>query len=149
MVSMKIIFLDIDGVLTRPRNPVSRTHFGFTFDDGSVSVLKDILKRSDAKIVVTSIWKLGKDLDSLKEIFEHYGLDTYIYDKIPDSKFYIEREIEIKDYLKSHDVDSFIILDNMDLGTLNDHLLKTQFITGLQEVSKYDLEKAVRILNKE
>lgn len=49
---MKIIFLDFDGV-------ISTYEKGWRFDMKKLELLKEIVDKTDAKIVVTSSWKRG------------------------------------------------------------------------------------------
>ena len=67
---MKIIFLDIDGVLncvtTKERIPGSKLLLGM--EDIKIRYLKEIVDRTDAKIVLTSTWKVDwfKDDKAIK-----------------------------------------------------------------------------------
>lgn len=58
---MRVIFLDIDGVLTTYsyHNPDTNN-----INPDKVQILSQIVKRTGAKIVLTSTWKMGYDKDS-------------------------------------------------------------------------------------
>jgi hypothetical protein len=64
---MKVIFLDIDGVLT-----TARTDYAF-FDSACVRRLKHILRATDARIVVSSTWRRGRDVEALRDLFSKGG----------------------------------------------------------------------------
>lgn len=53
-LQMKILFLDFDGV-------VSTFEKGWRLDDEKLSLLKEIIDETNAKIVVSSSWKVGYD----------------------------------------------------------------------------------------
>ena len=57
---MKIIFLDIDGVLNSDMYEANRTDWldDNSIDPSRVKLLADLVKASDAKIVLTSTWRV-------------------------------------------------------------------------------------------
>lgn len=160
---MKVIFLDIDGVLncqdTFIKNHQLRSMLYKYFDTSNerslkirilteidyekVMLLKYITDVTGAKIVVTSSWRLLKNYVFIEEKLVQMGLP------IIDKTNYIHqnRGGEIRDYLNSHKVDKFIILDDEvfpDFEDLINYLVKTDFYNnGLEEVH---VEEAVKIL---
>jgi len=86
---MKIIFLDIDGVLNsdrfyRERAKSKQNHIRYLseFDPECIELLNEIVKQTGAKIVVSSTWKaLG--VDKLKEIFRLVKFKGEIIDITP------------------------------------------------------------------
>lgn len=62
---MKIIFLDIDGVLNVNFN--GRDKYGRIFHPNFVDNLRDIINRTGAKIVISSTWKMS-GLDVMKQM---------------------------------------------------------------------------------
>lgn len=132
---MKIIFLDLDGVLNNWYHPD-------LIDPKNVLVLKKIIKLTNAKIVLTTSNKYSFQREKIKNIKGSY-LEKYIkilqnnglsiYDLTP----YVEenRSLEIKAYLKSNpNITDFVIIDD-ELVSLK--LLKYQVFldwnTGLLE----------------
>lgn len=150
----KIIFLDIDGVVFPHRNNDSYNYdlhalpklladkfndasyltidnylLGFVYYDWqpqAIKYLKRLIKKTDAKIVLTSSWRsFGFEL--MQKLFKIQGLDSYLIDmttkcedingaKIDDNNYFCsERKIEINDYLDNHDIDSYVIIDDLDL----------------------------------
>lgn len=68
---MKVIFLDIDGVLNTKywENMKVRDQYGHTFDPNSVANLARIIEETGAEIVISSSWKcLG--LDTLQKMWK-------------------------------------------------------------------------------
>lgn len=132
---MKIIFLDLDGVLNNWYHPD-------LIDPKNVLVLKKIIKLTNAKIVLTTSNKYPFQREKIKNIKGSY-LEKYIkilqnnglsiYDLTP----YVEenRSLEIKAYLKSNpNITDFVIIDDEIISL---KLLKYQVFldwnTGLLE----------------
>lgn len=132
---MKIIFLDLDGVLNNWYHPD-------LIDPKNVLVLKKIIKLTNAKIVLTTSNKYPFQREKIKNIKGSY-LEKYIkilqnnglsiYDLTP----YVEenRSLEIKAYLKSNpNITDFVIIDD---ELVSHELLKYQVFldwnTGLLE----------------
>ncbi|MCM3268818.1 HAD domain-containing protein [Paenibacillus elgii] len=145
---MKIIFLDIDGVLVTSRHMVqSKKYFGHEFDPECVRNLQEILEKTEAKIVVSSSWREGRILKQLQSIFEINGIK-----KVVGMTPIIEGAIrgkEIKEYLNDIlnsgvEVDKFVIIDDEEeMGELDDHLVETSFETG---ITKAIADKVIHFL---
>lgn len=106
----------------------------------------DIVKNTDAKIVITSCWRKYKsDMKELEYIFDLFNLNIY---GITITTSDIIRGNEIIDFLNKHNVESFVILDDesSDLLGLEDYLVKTRDYgqTGLR---KEHISEAINILN--
>lgn len=135
---MKIIFLDVDGVLNSEQDL-----FSWTIEsDKYLILLACIVRRTNAKIVISSSWRNCGLLDTLKKRLNDFSMS--IYDKTKDIG---ERGLEIKDWLDSHsDVESFVILDDEDFDIQDyfpDNFVQTSMKIGLQ---KEDAEKCIAIL---
>ena len=63
---MIFIYLDIDGVLTTPRNKLTNRGL-LEFTKESVDALKFILTKYNGKIIVSSSWKEYKTVEYMKE----------------------------------------------------------------------------------
>ncbi len=170
---MKVIFLDVDGVLNssvflevnKPEYRGSRQVVrleGVIIDRKNVAVLKEIIEKTGAAIVLSSGWKFRFD-EEMKPQTEEAGilysiLDEYgirLYGKTPDfSTEEIRRELkfskvkakEIKAWMGMHkDIDSFIVLDDLDLNDeeINSRLIRINSVTGFTE---HDVASAILML---
>lgn len=157
---MKIIFLDIDGVLNsraydRKRNWNEQTEI----DETRLPLIKEIVDATNAKIVLSSTWRQHWNKDPnrcdvdgryINKIFARFGLS--IYDKTPDLGITALRREEISKWLKEteQEIDSFVIIDDYRYGwgDLSEHFVKTDpnFRLGIE---KDHVEKVIDILNKE
>mgnify|MGYP000061481896 FL=1 len=134
---MKVIFLDIDGVLNTEETYMEKST-DLDIDVFRLEYLKEIIDNTKAKIVLSSSWRYffhkendkilprtirGKDL---YDLFKKYGIEIY---DITTTDFCF-REEQIDDYLKNHDVDNFVILDDEVFHLKkyeNTKLIKTNF----------------------
>jgi hypothetical protein len=143
-MKMKLIFLDIDGVMNHRKHFVrSRLHDGQEFCPIAVRNLREILKRTGAKIVVSSTWrKMG--LTKIKELFRNYDMQQYIHGITPVIEDVI-RGKEIQQYLIGlSDVESYVILDDDDdMGDLLPRLVHTSQLDGLNDEKR---EEVIRLL---
>lgn len=155
---MRIIFLDIDGVLAsfdylriishlKEKNP---DRYGYAFDLRCVKNLQWILNECpDVKIVISSSWKSMK-INKLLDMWKIRDLPGEIIDITPDllrTKIESSRGDEIQEWLSKHsEVKSYVIIDDDSDMLLHqmDRFVKTDPIIGL---TVKDSEKAIKILN--
>ena len=148
---MKVIFLDIDGVLNNA-NTKDRTPDKFIgIEDIFVKRLVDIVRSTKAKVVLSSSWRTMKEdepdyiymIDKLKS----KGIELYGY----TTKEGWNRAEQIKNWLSDKpEVDNFIILDDeFELefaeSGYTDNLVKTEYAIGLTEEKK---QEAIKKLSK-
>ena len=136
---MKIIFLDVDGVLNSEQDL-----FSWTIEsDKHLILLGCIVRRTNAKIVASSSWRNCGLLDTLKKRLNDFSMS--IYGKTKDIG---ERGLEIKEWLDNHNgIESFVILDDEDFDIKSyfpDNFVQTSMKIGLQ---KEDAEKCIAILS--
>ena len=151
---MKIIYLDIDGVLNCETTTVAVGNY-MGIEDEKVQLLAEIVRQTDAEIVLTSTWKeFWCREDSKKEFQDDLAnhLDAklnacglYVFDKITDSIF--DRGEGILRWNKAFQPESFVILDDnlfdfRETG-LADHLIRTDISVGL---TREDADRAISIL---
>lgn len=166
---MKVIFLDIDGVLNGYNRrlhiigsicmkikPLKDLWFRwdlFGVRRKYVRNLNRIIKATNAKVVISSSWRGGwyipynkcnPRMKSLKDQFYHYKIDVVgVTPKILDSK----REDEINEWLAKTDytIDNFVILDDesFDLQSfVGNHLVKTSNVKEGKMITGTSLENS-------
>jgi len=155
---MKIVFLDIDGVLNNRlflfglvglRNSES----WLRIDPEKVTLLNEILHETRAAVVVSSSWRHGHDLSELRVILAHCGLVGEVIDVTPDASDLKgpaprggwERGHEIAAWLDAHSAcEEFIILDDDDdMAKVRERLIQTSFNDGLMPEH---VERAITML---
>ena len=153
---MKIIFLDIDGVLNSEMYNAESCVDGY-IDLSRVKLLADIVNVTDAKIVLISSLRIGWDKSSelcgddgkyINKCFAQYGLS--IMDKTPYISFFTARRKEIMSWLSVHqdEVESFVIIDDMQgvWENLNSRVVNTNpYGYGLEEEH---VKKAIELLEE-
>lgn len=146
---MKVIFLDFDGVII-----TDETKF-LSFVPRCVDILKQILEKSNAKIVVSSTWRY-KGLKTMKKMFRDINIDPNIViditpisrkNKLQDDDLLFGRSHEIHTWLLKNKVESFVVIDDdtFDLQYYKDRLITTNSIIG---ITKKQIEKTIEILNE-
>lgn len=72
MSADRIVFLDIDGVFNCIGSMMA---FGtpMIFDEVALRLFDRLCEQVDAKVVVSSAWRIGRDLHGLREIFHVRG----------------------------------------------------------------------------
>ncbi len=157
---MKIIFLDIDGVLNsahwwKVRPPLdeygnSDVHSRRSIDPTAVAHLNTIVEKSGAVIVLSSTWRTMHPLSYMQSLLKKRGFTGKIFAATPDfasfsnptddegNILYIRRGKEIQAWLDmlgpDRQPDSFVILDDDDdMGHLSNCLVKTTFQKGLTD----------------
>lgn len=130
---MKVVFLDVDGVLNSKQDGNSirvRT-------DLHLRLLREIVKVTGAKIVLSSSWRCGPvtAIKNLKNRLAEYGLE--IMDSTPVLSGSSCRGDEICQWLYNNgqSVERFVILDDdADMAEFADtNLVQTDSEVGLQE----------------
>ena len=103
---MKVIFLDIDGVLNHEKWYKKRMslkdgidskewsdHYPFyEFDPESVDRLNNIIDKTGAKVVVSSTWRHGRRVEDLQEILDRVGFTGEVIDTTPHLNARIRQE---------------------------------------------------------
>jgi hypothetical protein len=161
---MKVIFLDIDGVL----NVIPQGHdeFGGIFHTNFINNLHRIIDETDAKIVISSTWRFS-GLQVMKDMWKFRDYPGEVIGITPDlwtrsidedTKEKVERGHEIDLWLNQHpEVENYVILDDD-----NDFLLKQRnnFVRTSDNINHSDCvdvgygltnvctDTAIRILNR-
>ena len=163
---MKVIFLDIDGVLNVCLH--KRDEFGSLFHQQFMNNLKRVVDETNAKIVISSSWR-HSGLKVMQEMWKKRNLAGEVIDVTANRPsnhketmnlgFHerLERGFEIQDWLFKHpEVDRFVIIDD------DDDMLESQMYTFVQTSDNWEhtdhieglgltlecADKAIKILNK-
>jgi hypothetical protein len=153
---MKVVFLDIDGVLNSQNYMTQQYVMGILPDDkidpDAVVRLNQITDATGAVIVVSSTWRLHylwrKNSEGLKVLLKEEGITGTILDVTPDHQKYRGRGGEIQEWMDlcGQPIESFVILDDSDdMDHLIVRLIRTNFMDGLQDVH---VQKAILMLGK-
>lgn len=169
---MKIIFLDIDGVLnpTHFNNALfkmwkasheeikSKDEFGDLFFDQNVDALRFIIEHTESQIVLSSTWRMN-GLNRNQQMWLERDLPGKLIDITPHanellddsiSRFYddICRGAEIDYWIKDKNfTGNYIIIDDTEdmLKSQESVFIKTNPYCGL---TMKDAKRAIEILNK-
>lgn len=145
---MKVVFLDVDGVLNCASRwgslPTCATemHSGGKIDPIATKRLKTIIDATGAKIVVSSTWRIVH-MKALTAWLHRHGIDQkHVIGRTPHhlSVKVVGKEVvsiprgrQIQEWLDAHpEVTRFVILDDdEDMEHLRPHLVKTTWKDGL------------------
>jgi hypothetical protein len=161
---MKVIFLDIDGVLVTGdywkqlelENKTARDEdHHHLFSPSCVANLEKLIEETDAKIIVSSTWRwLGED--KLIEIFKRRGVTGDIIgitslERMKENGIYSgeSRGRQIQEYIEENkdDIENYVIIDDDSdmLDSQLDNFVHTTFDSGFNTIA---LEQALEILKK-
>lgn len=148
----KIIFLDLDGVLDGGWSK-------YNLDPNKIQKLEEIIKATDAKIVVSSSWSVGcKDgKDFVERIFGPWARltgkankNSIFIESIIDVTDHMGRERgdEIQRWLDTHEgeVENYLILDD-DSDMLDEQLFNFVQTDGFYGMSDRTVDLSIKVLN--
>lgn len=157
---MNIIFLDIDGVLNYSKCKEKAPSGCIGIDRDKLKLLRILVNNTNAKVVLISTWKSEWDKDAsyldldcntqyMVELFDSNGID--LIDKTYESSW-SKRGQGILDWLSTHEVNNFIILDDecfdyAACGLLENHI-KTNFHGPFGGLLEGHVLAAIHLLNK-
>lgn len=156
---MKIIFLDVDGVL----NVVTKSfdEFGAIFNPHFTSNLERIIRETNAKIVISSSWRIS-GYEKMVAMWTKRGLKGEVIGITPNHMFStgstLQRGKEIDEWIsKNEPIENYVILD--DDSDMESHQLNN-FVQTYKNTTHPDCEdlgygltdictqKAIDILNR-
>lgn len=155
---MKILFLDIDGVLNSvayaskvPRR--SLISDPTSLDPAAGKMLGDWLrKQSDVGVVISSTWRKSYPINELKEILAGIGIPA---DRILEYTPVIHNVVrgeEIKSWLQGQRVKSnfpvtgmAILDDDADMGSIGSFLVQTDVEVGLTEEDLFRVSNLFKV----
>jgi hypothetical protein len=145
-MAMKVIFLDIDGVLNSGKY-IKALDGAFDdpknqMDPEAIKLINRLTDSTGAKLVVSSTWRLAfiKSADPVGQLaicMRSYGLTGEVID-MTNQCAGSSRGVEIQGWLDNKytqlGIDKFVIIDDdSDIDHLRKYLVKTKFEFGLQE----------------
>jgi DNA-binding CsgD family transcriptional regulator len=153
---MKVVFLDFDGVLNsvefmqRDPGPFDR------LDPVAVARLDTLVRRSGARVVVSSTWRLQHSVQDLHRRLAELGFTGEVAGVTPELRAAVVRNadpcevrcMEIQAWLaaSAEPVRRFVVLDDTALDDLAPYLVRTDFLTGLGDEH---VEQALALLSSE
>jgi hypothetical protein len=161
---MKILFLDIDGVLATPKqyNTVRTKLYSrdrhaeglrvpYMWDERCVIALNRFLRMNDVEIVLSSDWRRHFTIDELDQIFKINGVAKSpigITAKLNKNKMSEDLESirvrEINAYVEENGYHTWCAVDDMDLSALGSRFAKTDERMGMGQRDFVEkLEKAM------
>jgi hypothetical protein len=150
---MKIIFLDIDGVLNNMADVANNVHL----DPFKVCLLNNLTKQHDAHIIISSTWRRMYSLEELQNLLWTTGFSAKkrIIGVTPTGPEYACRAEEIWAAYEEHgNGDPYVILDDNEIMKdhhehckhMLDHFVHTYYPVGL---SCRELKTIDMVLNGE
>ena len=144
---MKVIFLDIDGVLNVI--PKGFDEYGGIFHENFVDNLKNIIEQTGAKLVISSSWRC-MGVDWLKDMWGFRKYPGEIIDITPNEhdvfryginkhENKVIRGEEIKLWLMVNEVDNYVIIDD------DTDMLPEQFYNFVKTSENSDHEDCIDI----
>ena len=125
---MKVIFLDIDGVLNTSKTFKDNYKYyketgirRINIDEHRVKILSEIVNKTEAKIVISGTLRIhlfkgnngfitvNQHTQELLDLFDEYGIKIYDITSIDKDRI---RQNEINTYLSLNEVEEFIIIDD-------------------------------------
>lgn len=162
---MKVLFLDIDGVLNCMFPTPSPDHewvdldeWRYGFNPELVARLRFVMANTDCKIVVSSSWRHHSNYapyqpsrnwrDVLAEKLRRTRDETFAGETSNDPKG--RRGMEIREWLSKNEVDAWCVVDDetVDIEPYVDseNIVKTDMKCGL---TIEDARRIIKVLNKE
>ena len=157
------IFLDIDGVINPSRkknsycldynlpnvlakklnhpkiatlNAYLVNQVYYCFSKESIQLLKQLIEKYDAQIIITSSWRIVYSLEQLQAMFDIFDLGKYIIGTTPSIS---PRTKAIQNYLREKHVTSYVILDDFDMSNVFDyHFIYVRNVFIEQDFKKAD-----------
>lgn len=165
---MKLIFLDIDGVMNsfethadpnmphEAWNPELMARLGLSLNIYPIFVerINKITEETGARIVISSSWRIGylAEWADVVIYLHNCGLKGFIVGRTPWKNMedcFATRGEEINGWFEQHPnekIESFIVIDDNTLGekyTFKDNFIQTNFQQGIQDI---EVEIAIKLL---
>lgn len=157
---MKLLFLDIDGVLdgeTFHHGPKDKQGFPFDrIDHKCVQRIEKIVVNTGCKVVISSTWRESWDINSFNQLFKDFNSHVDVFGVTPvHHGNYKNRGSEIYEYLKNnesalnkrwYEYTEYVILDD-DCDMLYYQRNNFIFVDRTVGLTEKDCKQAIMILN--
>jgi hypothetical protein len=167
---MKIIFLDIDGVLAthkqymmnrkkfQDKNEIAKElNIPYPFDPKCVKIFNEILENTGAEIILSSDWRFHWDLKKLDRIFKFNKvikspIDVTVSEDVSMSYLEKNRAYQIGEYVQRNEITEYVVIDDLNVSGFmkitndEDKFVLTEDFEGLKKLGIK--EKIINILNK-
>lgn len=164
---MKIIFLDVDGVLNSDKTKERINGWVFV-ENYKIAIIRRIMNRTGARIVLDSTWRQGfygvtqkkpgdlsdwgiEEYEALKQRCSEYGVWFFDHTEWPETG---DRGAEIQRWIQKYTkrgrdpIESFVIIDDVDIcisEKFPDNFVQT---SGKYGITDEDAERAIKILGE-
>jgi hypothetical protein len=153
-VSLKVVFLDFDGVLNSKeffRSPRHEESEAGALDPEAIARLNRLLAATGAVVVISSSWRHGYPVEALASMLESRGFVGVVHDKTRDwiSPACTQRGDEIADWLRDHpECTTYVVLDDgADMDAVRERFVQTDVDDGgLQDTH---VDRAIAMLGGE
>lgn len=128
---MKVIFLDIDGVLnsdTYMEKQLDNSSEGIEseIDPATLILLKKAVDTTGAKIILSSSWRIMRKYNELEKFLMKFGISLSGKTPYVDGK----RGLEIKQYLSENkNIEQYLILDDEIFESFDEELVNHLILT--------------------
>lgn len=128
---MKVIFLDIDGVLnsdTYMEKQLDNSSEGIEseIDPATLILLKKAVDTTGAKIILSSSWRIMRKYNELEKFLMKFGISLSGKTPYVDGK----RGLEIKQYLSENEnIEQYLILDDEIFESFDEELVNHLILT--------------------
>lgn len=126
-----VIFLDFDGVLNSLRSCIAFETYQ-RFDPVAVKLVRRLCDETYSKIVVSSTWRLGHNIESLQLEMHNAGagsLTSLVVGRTPDTLGI--RGDQIRVWLRANPVRRYVIIDDDSDMHPDQYLVKTDHAIGM------------------
>jgi hypothetical protein len=133
---VRVLFLDIDGVLNRTGfQPAETIGLRSWIEPELAARLCEVLKATDAQIVLASDWRLNRELAELRDELRAAGIDVSLIGATPTLEGQ-PRWREVEAWMVEHSLDReavVIIDDRYDMGPLTPRWVRISPLNGLDD----------------
>lgn len=92
----------------------------YCFSKESIQLLKQLIEKYDAQIIITSSWRIVYSLEQLQAMFDIFDLGKYVKSV---TTLISPRTKAIQEFINENNVTSYIILDDFDMSNAFDYHL--------------------------